>query len=201
MIEDDLNANTDWVEVLNLIEQGKFEEKYPKYKLYKRINGYFIKKDKEKIFLFNKQREIEFIFPAEEPRKVKIFTSKDIERYIKDGEDLIGETGFTKGVSNLKKIIQSIKPEELTKIEIEDILDKFIGMADSYDKNQNRIEEAFCLANIIKINYKYLNIKDTEKLERYIERLRIIMDKKDEDKYQWYSKAKEIINNLVIIKK
>lgn len=74
-------------------------------------------------------------------------------------------------------------------------------MADSYDKNQNRIEEAFCLANIIKINYKYLNIKDTEKLERYIERLRIIMDKKDEDKYQWYSKAKEIINNLVIIKK
>ena len=124
-----------------------------------------------------------------------------IERYIKDGEDLIGETGFTKGVSNLKKIIQSIKPEELTKIEIEDILDKFIGMADSYDKNQNRIEEAFCLANIIKINYKYLNIKDTEKLERYIERLRIIMDKKDEDKYQWYSKAKEIINNLVIIKK
>ena len=101
MIEDDLNANTDWVEVLNLIEQGKFEEKYPKYKLYKRINGYFIERDKEKIFLFNKQREIEFIFPAEEPRKVKIFTSKDIERYIKANKKDIKKL-YIKGEDNIK---------------------------------------------------------------------------------------------------
>ena len=101
MIEDDLNANTDWVEVLNLIEQGKFEEKYPKYNLYKRINGYFIERDKEKIFLFNKQREIEFIFPAEEPRKVKIFTSKDIERYIKENKKDIKKL-YIKGEDNIK---------------------------------------------------------------------------------------------------
>ena len=101
MIEDDLNANTDWVEVLNLIEQGKFEEKYPKYNLNKRINGYFIERDKEKIFLFNKQREIEFIFPAEEPRKVKIFTSKDIERYIKENKKDIKKL-YIKGEDNIK---------------------------------------------------------------------------------------------------
>ena len=139
----------------------------------------------------------------EELKKLNSFAYY-IERYIKDGEFLIGETGFTKGVLNIKNIIDSIKPEKLTKIEIEDILDKFIGMADSYDKNQKRIEEAFCLANIIKINYKYLNIKDLEKLERYIERLRIIMDNKNVDQYQWYSRTKEIINNLnnlVFIKK
>ena len=149
--------------------------------------------------LYDTQKKIN----QEELNKLNSFAYY-IERYIKDGEFLIGETGFTKGVIKIKNIIESIKPEALTKIEIEDILDKFIGMADSYDKNQKSIEEAFCLANIIKINYIYLNIKDTEKLERYIERLRIIMDNKDEDKYQWYSRAKEIINNLnnlVFIKK
>ena len=36
--------------------------------------------------MFDKQREIEFYFPAEKPRKVKIFTSKEIERYIEQNK-------------------------------------------------------------------------------------------------------------------
>ena len=40
MSKDELNANTDWVEVLNLIKQRKFSETYPDYILNKQINGF-----------------------------------------------------------------------------------------------------------------------------------------------------------------
>jgi hypothetical protein len=86
MSEDKLNANTDWVEVLNLIEQGKFSEEYPEYQLYQQTSGFFIQKGDKKIFLFDKEREIEFYFPAEKPRKLKIYSSEQIERYIEQSE-------------------------------------------------------------------------------------------------------------------
>ena len=124
-----------------------------------------------------------------------------IERLIKDGQYLFDESGFTEMVFKLKKIIYSQNVNEFTDAEKQDILDIFIGMANSFDKSQNTIEEAFCLANIIKMKYKYMNIRDAEKLEGYIERLRQIMAKKEVDKYPWYSRINELINNLVLIKK
>jgi hypothetical protein len=106
-----------------------------------------------------------------------------IEKLIKDGQYLFDESVIETHNVNF------------TDAEKQDILDIFIGMANSFDKSQNTIEEAFCLANIIKMKYKYMNIRDTEKLEGYIERLRQIMAKKKVDKYPWYSRINELINN------
>ena len=57
MSKDELNANTDWVEVLNLIKQRKFSETYPDYILNKQKKGFFIKKGENKFFcLINKEK-------------------------------------------------------------------------------------------------------------------------------------------------
>ena len=85
---------------------------------------------------------------------------------------------------------------EISYDEIQDIIDIFSGMINSFDKNENSIAEAFCLANIIKIYYEILHIQDPDKYDSYIVRFLQIMKKKEVDGIKWYSKIKAIIDAI-----
>ena len=117
-----------------------------------------------------------------------------IEALIKDGQFLFGQSGLTMIAKKLDKVINSVRMNEISYDEIQDIIDIFSGMINSFDKNENSIAEAFCLANIIKIYYEILHIQDPDKYESYIVRFLQIMKKKEVDGIKWYSKIKAIID-------
>ena len=116
-----------------------------------------------------------------------------IESLVKGKEFLIGKTGFTIKLKQIEKIndIQSLSADELR-----ELFDIFQNMADSYDKKENCIEEAYCIANIIKIMYKIYKDKNYDKLMDYIYRLEDIMEGKEDEKYNWYEEIKKI-NELI----
>ena len=80
--------------------------------------------------------------------------------------------------------------------DVQEILDLFHSMADSFDKKENSVAEAYCLANIIKINYLFFKINDYDKLYKYIDRFNIIMDGREDEKYVWYEEIKGIIKEI-----
>ena len=73
-------------------------------------------------------------------------------------------------------------------------------MMNSFDKNEKSIQEAYCLACIIQINFEILQIQDYETLEKYIERFNFIIKGKVVDDYEWYKDIKKIID-LIMQKK
>ena len=75
------------------------------------------------------------------------------------------------------------------------MLDIFTNMIESFDKNKKSLEEAYCLANIIKLNYNYLDNEDYDNLRSYIERLEHIMEGYDAD-FDWCKDIKEIIESI-----
>ena len=117
-----------------------------------------------------------------------------IEALIKDGQFLFGQSGLTMIAKKLEKVMNSVRMNEISYDEIQDIIDIFSGMINSFDKNENSIAEAFCLANIIKIYYEILHIQEPDKYESYIVRFLQIMKKKEVDGIKWYSKIKAIID-------
>ena len=117
-----------------------------------------------------------------------------IEALIKDGQFLFGQSGLTMIAKKLDKVINSVRMNEISYDEIQDIIDIFSGMINTFDKSENSIAEAFCLANIIKIYYEILHIQDPDKYESYIVRFLQIMKKKEVDGIKWYSKIKAIID-------
>lgn len=117
-----------------------------------------------------------------------------IEALIKDGQFLFGQSGLTIIAKKLEKVMNSVRMNEISYDEIQDIIDIFSGMINSFDKNENSIAEAFCLANIIKIYYEILHIQDPDKYDSYIVRFLQIMKKKEVDGIKWYSKIKAIID-------
>lgn len=117
-----------------------------------------------------------------------------IEALIKDGKFLFGQSGLTMIAKKLEKVMNSVRMNEISYDEIQDIIDIFSGMINTFDKSENSIAEAFCLANIIKIYYEILHIQDPDKYESYIVRFLQIMKKKEVDGIKWYSKIKAIID-------
>ena len=120
-----------------------------------------------------------------------------IEIFVKEGKFLFGSTGFTEIAKKIDKIKNFQNVKELTREEIQNILDIFHNMEASFDPKQRSIGEAYCLANIITINYKMLNIRDKDKLEIYIEKFNKIIEGKDIDSYDWYKKIKKIIDEIM----
>ncbi len=115
-----------------------------------------------------------------------------VETMIKEGKFEPGETGCTLIAKKIEKINK--KPTEK---DIFDILDIFHNMADSFDHKENTIEEAYCLANIIIINYENLKVKDYDKLEKYIIRFLVILKKrKNIADLPLYKRTLEIIKEL-----
>ena len=82
-----------------------------------------------------------------------------------------------------------------------EILDIFQNMINSIDKNERSIEEAYCLAAIIHINFEILQIQDYDKLGYYIERFNFIIKGKVVDDYTWYKDIKKIIDLIMAKKK
>ena len=135
---------------------------------------------------YEKQKAIN----EEELKKVNSFTNF-IETKIKEGKFLFGQTGFTMLGKKIEQFEKNMKTED-----VQDILDLFHNMADSFDKKENSIAEAYCLANIIKINYLFFKNKDYDKLYKYINRFEIIMDGREDEKYDWYEEIKDIIKEI-----
>ena len=84
----------------------------------------------------------------------------------------------------------------LTEEELYELLDLFQDMLDSFDKDDNLIEEGFCLANIIKLNYKITKKKNIDKLMDYIQRLEIIIESNEDKQYDWHEEIKNIIEEI-----
>ena len=116
-----------------------------------------------------------------------------IESLVKGKEFLIGHTGFTLQLQKIEKLknIQNLSVDELR-----DLFDMFQNMADSYDKNEKSVEEAFCIANIIKILYTIYKDTNFDKLMDYIYRLEDIMEGREDEHYNWYEEIKKI-NELI----
>ena len=180
-------------EGLNKKKEKKFSRYYSKqyfekvfYSLKKFVNEkdlLIIKKDLRK--RYEKQKEINEL----ELKKVNSFTNL-IETMVKEGKFLFGGSGFTLMAQKLKNF-EKIKSEE-----VQEILDLFNNMVNSFDPKDKSIGEGYCLANIIKINYSILGNKDFDKLYRYIDRLETIMKLHKDEKYSWYNEIKPIIKKL-----
>ena len=127
-----------------------------------------------------------------ELKKVNSFTDF-IERRVKEGKFIFGKTGFTMVGAKIDKFerdMDSLKIEE-----IKDILDLFQNMADSFDKKENSIGEAYCISNIIFINYQFFN-RGYDKLWEYINRLKTILFSHEGETYDWLNDAKYIIREV-----
>ena len=116
-----------------------------------------------------------------------------VETIIKEGKFIPGNTGYTWIDNKLKKLEENPKKEDIL-----DILDLFHNMLDSFEKKDKSIERAYCLGNIIKINYEHLNVREYEKLEKYIDKFEAIMKGKGESELPGYNEIMEIINKIVI---
>ena len=162
-----------------------FEKVFYSLKKYVRNDDLLVidKKTKEK---YNTQVKIN----EEELKKVNSFT-EFIEKKVKEGKFLFGHTGFTSVGQKIEDFEKDMKVED-----IQEILDLFINMADSFDKKEKSIGEAYCLANIIKINFTFFRNSNTDKLYEYIDRLENIMKEREDESYKWYKEAKLIINQI-----
>ena len=115
-----------------------------------------------------------------------------IESLANEKKFLIGNSGFT---LLLNKIGKLDNPDEISVDEIQELLDLFKNMEESYTIKEKPVEKAYCIANIIKIQYVLLKVGITDKLLQYIEKFNYIMDGVDE-KYNWYKQIKMIINEI-----
>ena len=69
-------------------------------------------------------------------------------------------------------------------------------MVDSFNKDENPIEKGYCLANIIKLNYKITKKKNYDKLMDYIQILENIIERSEDNQYDWYKDIKSIIEEI-----
>ena len=177
-------------------ENNKFSRYYSK--LYFEREFYTCKKYIKEDDILNMDKSLKERFEnlknknEEELKKVNSFT-KFIEQKVKSGKFLYGQTGFTvvgKKIESYEKDVNS-----LTVDEIREILDIFQDMADSFDKKDNSMGEAYCLFHIIYINYKIFK-KGYDKLFKYLERLKSILFSSDNEGYDWINEAKSIIKEL-----
>ena len=117
-----------------------------------------------------------------------------VEELVKKGKFLFGNTGYT---AVGKQIEEANNLNNKTEEDFLKLLDLFRGIADNYEKNKNSIGEAFCLSNIININYKYLK-SDINNIRKDIERVKEILDigKYDIYEYEWIQEIKKVIKEI-----
>jgi len=155
-------------------------KKYLKESDFSNMNG----ANKQK---FQKEQKIN----DEELKKVNSFTNF-IEKRIKEGKFIYGNTGYTVIGKKIEKFEKNI--EDMTVEEIIEILDIFEGMKDSFDQKENSIGEAYCLANIIKINYTIFK-RDYDKLWKYTNRIKTLLFEKEYN-YAWVKDIKKTIEEI-----
>ena len=183
--------NNEGIERKNKKKFSRYYSKLYFEKVFYSLKKFVIQKD---LFIINKSIKEKFekqkAINEEELKKVNSFTNF-IETKIREGKFLYGQTGFTMMGKKIEQFEQNMKAED-----VQDILDLFQNMTDSFDKKENSIAEAYCLANIIKINYSLYENKDYDKLSKYIDRLEKIMEGREDEKFIWYEDIKEIIKKI-----
>jgi hypothetical protein len=137
---------------------------------------------------FNKEKMI----AEAEYKKINSFT-EFIEKKIKDGAFLYGNTGFTMIGQKIEKFEKDMN--DMSKEEIQEIFDIFKNMCDSFDKSQNSIGELYCISNVIIINYVFYD-KGYKQLWSYINRFNTIIKEIQNPNYEWLSYAKEIVERI-----
>ena len=210
MVFKDLRLDTEFKNVFYIIFNNYMEllnDKGIEYIKAKKCSRYYSKLYLEKVFFSIKKlidlKELSGIDIAikekfclekerneEELNKINSFAIL-IEKLANEEELLYGNTGLTKISQKLKGIKENPTPKE-----IEEILDIYHNMANSFDKAKNSVGEAYCLANIIEIYNRIQGITNYYELEIYIERFESIMKGKNLKKFSWYDKIRTIINSL-----
>ena len=83
----ELNSNTNWNDILVLIDKNKFLSTYTNYSLTNRENGYLIesakKEDHQTIFLLKDKMSIKIYFDDNNYQTINVITNLEIESYIK----------------------------------------------------------------------------------------------------------------------
>ena len=137
----------------------------------------------------------------EELKKINSFYPL-IDSLVKEKEYLPNLSGLTLVAKQIGEFNEKLaQKKEISIDEATEILDIFQNMINSIDKNERSIEEAYCLAAIIQINFEILQIQDYDKLGYYIERFNFIIKGKVIDDYTWYKDIKKIIDLIMAKKK
>ena len=142
MTEDcELNLNTNWENVLNLIKGCKFSKKYKKYYHVEKEGGYLIyeKEDTDiSFFLFKEKKSINIYLDNENYESIEVNTSLEIDNFIKVKKKQI-KNAYFKGKKGLKYCdnkeflgiyldddegLEFIEKEPLDKLEIKEELNR-----------------------------------------------------------------------------
>ena len=178
----------------------KNDKKFSRYyaKLYFEREFYSIKKyikenDVQNMNEINKKRyQKEIKINEEELKKVNSF-SNFIEKKVKDGKFLYGGTGYTvigKKIEEYEENIDNMSDEQIT-----EILDLFENMIDCFDKKENSIGEAYCIAHILFINNDRFK-RGFDKLWKYINRMKTLLYSNEDKNYDWINKVKDLIKKI-----
>ena len=173
----------------------------------KSYNRYFVKLYFEKVFFSVKkyviEKELEQIDKkikenydgqikiANKGLKKTLSYAHYVETVVKEKKFEPGNTGYTWIDDKLKKI-----KENPTEEDIFEILRLFYDMAESFDVDKNPIEEAYCLAYIIVLNFDNLKNKNFVEYEEEIEKFKTIMKSNNiKEDFPIYKRAMEIIRD------
>jgi hypothetical protein len=189
-----------YMDLLNGEALSKKEKKYGRYhsKLYFErvfydVRKYISDKDLEEM---DEKIKIKFLeqkkLNIEEVNKINSFTEL-IEKRMKEGKFTFGKTGYTvigKKIERFEEDMESLTPEEL-----QEVLDIYENMANSFDKSKYSIGELYCLGNIIFINGQIFN-RGYNKLYKDINRFETILQNNPNANQDWIESNKEIIEEI-----
>ena len=132
----------------------------------------------------------------DEMKKVNNFT-EFIEKKMKEGKFVFGKNGQHSGFTIIGKKIEEFEEnmDNLTEEQVQEVLDIYENMADSFDKKKYSLGELYCIGNIIFINSQIFK-RGYNKLWKEINRFETILEKNKEANEEWIDSIKEIIYNL-----
>ena len=193
---------TNFMELMN--EEGNKRMKNLKYsryfsKLYYEKAFYCYKKYFKECDLTKVDREIkhkleeQILINKKKLNEIKSYAVV-VDSLAKEQKFLVGNnTGYTFMVNQIEKLND---PDSLSVDELKQLLDLFKKMDEIYEIKEKSLEDAYCIANIIKIHYKLLKYDITDKLIEYLDKFNFIMEEREDEQYNWYKEIKEIINEI-----
>ena len=202
-----INCNNEFYEIfvnymdlLNSEALSKKEKKYSRYycKLYFERVFYDLRKyiSDQDLNSMDEKIKVKFLeqkkLNEEEVKKINSFTEL-IEQRLKQGKFMFGKTGYTvigKKIERFEEDMESLTPEEL-----QEVLDIYENMANSFDKSKYSIGELYCLGNIIFINGQIFN-RGYNKLYKDINRFETILQNNPNANQDWIESIKEIIEEI-----
>ena len=189
-----------YIELLNNEALSKKAQKYSRYysKLYfERVfydtRKYILDSDLKEMNENIKTKYLEQKNLSEEELKKANSFAAFIERRMKEGKFIFGQTGFTvigKKIEKFEKDMDSLTPEEL-----QEVLDIYENMVSSFDKRNYSKEELYCLGNIIFINAELFK-RGYKKLYKEINRFETILAHNKDLHQDWIESINEIIFEL-----